>query len=66
MMVRMARALYNLLTTRGFRCFLDKESLESVNDLAALVARSRTLIFVLSDSVLESEWCIQVRRASGR
>ena len=54
-----ARALYNLLTMRGFKCFLDFEFREELNDLEAIVERSTNLIFVLTDLIFDSAWCLK-------
>lgn len=44
---------------KGFDCFLDVEGLEEISDLPLLVAGCDALIFVLTDGVLESRWCLQ-------
>ena len=54
-----ARALYNLLVLRGLKTFLDYEFRSELNDLAKIVSRCKNLIFVLTDNVLESEWCLK-------
>ena len=54
-----ARALYTLFESRDVRCFLDMEFRDDLNDLEELVAASSTLLFVLTDHVLESEWCLK-------
>lgn len=61
-----ARALYNLLTMRGIKCFLDFEFREELNDLEAIVGRSTNVLFVLTDSVFDSEWCIKELAAAVR
>ena len=53
-----ARALHTMLTGMGLRVFLDVECLEDIHDLRTLVARSDNVIFVLTDNVLDSAWCI--------
>ena len=59
-----ARQLYNLLQSHGLNSFLDKASLENVSDLPALVSNSDNFIFVLSDGVLESQWCLEELKAA--
>lgn len=53
------RALHTLLVTRGMTVFLDFEWREELTQLQSAVAGSRVFIFVLSDNVLQSEWCIK-------
>uniref|UniRef100_A0A7S3QWI4 TIR domain-containing protein n=2 Tax=Dunaliella tertiolecta TaxID=3047 RepID=A0A7S3QWI4_DUNTE len=57
-----ARALYNLLVLRGIRTFLDyeyEEELQLDGGLAQIVSHCRNFIFVLTDNVLQSDWCKQ-------
>mmetsp|Transcript_3735 Transcript_3735/g.10146 ORF Transcript_3735/g.10146 Transcript_3735/m.10146 type:complete len:515 (-) Transcript_3735:1905-3449(-) len=58
-----ARALYNLLVLRGISAFLDfeyQEELQLETGLSKLVASCRNFVFVLTDNVLASKWCLQV------
>ena len=59
-----ARALHILFTTRGLSTFLDFEFREELNDLAAIVAACDNFIFVLTDHVFESEWCMHELKAA--
>ncbi|GIL72604.1 hypothetical protein Vretifemale_2947 [Volvox reticuliferus] len=59
-----ARALYNLFVLRGVSCFLDFEYREELGDLAAIVANSLNFIFVLTDNVFESKWCMKELQAA--
>ena len=61
-----ARSLYTLFESRGINCFLDMEYRDDLNDFEVIVSRSRTLLFVLSDNVLESEWCLKELAAAVR
>ena len=61
-----ARALYTLFESRNIKCFLDMEFKDDLNDLEAIVSTSKTLLFVLSDNVLESEWCLKELAAAVR
>jgi len=54
-----ARSLHTLIEGRGVKCFLDVEFRGELNDLELIVSTSRTLIFVLSDNVFDSEWCMK-------
>ena len=54
-----ARSLYTMFESRNIKCYLDiMEFRDDLNDLEAIVSTCRTLLFVLSDKVLESEWCL--------
>ena len=57
-----ARSLYTELQNRGKRCFLDMEFKgvlnDLLNDLEAIVAKSVVLVFILTDNVLDSTWCV--------
>jgi hypothetical protein len=53
-----ARALHTVLIGVGLRVFLDYECLEDVHELPTFVARSANLLFVMTDNVLDSQWCI--------
>jgi hypothetical protein len=50
--------LYDRLTSRGFKVFLDRKDAGVLHDLPALVARSKCFIFVLSSDIFESRWCL--------
>eukprot|EP00967_Tisochrysis_lutea_P006292 scaffold7452_cov13-Tisochrysis_lutea.AAC.1 len=55
-------ALYNLLVLRGVATFLDfeyQEELQLETGLSELVASCRNFVFVLTDNVLASKWCLQ-------
>lgn len=54
-----ARALHAQFTLRGVPTFLDMEFKEELNDLEAIVAQIPNFIFILSDNVLESKWCLK-------
>uniref|UniRef100_A0A7S3R452 TIR domain-containing protein n=1 Tax=Dunaliella tertiolecta TaxID=3047 RepID=A0A7S3R452_DUNTE len=62
-----ARALYNLLVLRGVATFLDfeyQEELQLETGLSELVASCRNFVFVLTDNVLASKWCLQELEAA--
>jgi len=61
-----ARSLFTLFEGRGVKCFLDMEFRGELNDLELIVSTARTLIFVLSDNVFDSEWCIKELAAAVR
>eukprot|EP00798_Chlamydomonas_sp_ICE-L_P019166 gene19166-25775_t len=52
------RALYNLLIVRGIKTFLDFEYREELNQLDKIVSRSQNFIFILTDNIFESNWCM--------
>jgi hypothetical protein len=52
------RALHTMLTVHGYRCFLDVEFDGELGSLSEIVAQSEQVLFVLTDKVLESPWCI--------
>lgn len=54
-----ARALYNLLVLRGIATFLDFEFREELNDLEKIVAGCTNFIFILTDNVFDSKWCMR-------
>jgi len=54
-----ARSIFALLVGKGLDCFLDVEALEEISDLPLIVAGCDALIFVLTDGVLDSRWCLQ-------
>ena len=54
-----ARALHAQFTLRGLPTFLDMEFKEELNDLEAIVATIPNFIFILSDNVFESTWCLK-------
>lgn len=54
-----ARALYNLLVLRGISCFLDFEYREELSDLESIVASCANLVFILTDNIFESQWCMK-------
>lgn len=59
-----ARALYNLLVLRGFSTFLDFEFREDLNQLSDVVSNCANLIFILTDNVFESTWCMRELEAA--
>ena len=61
-----ARSLFTLIEGRGVKCFLDMDFRGELNDLELIVSTARTLIFVLSDNVFDSEWCIKELAAAVR
>jgi hypothetical protein len=52
-----ARALFNLLTQRGYTTYLDFEYLKELKDLREAVSRCQNFIFILSDHIFDSFWC---------
>jgi hypothetical protein len=52
------RALHTMLSVHGYRCFLDVEFDGELGSLAEIVAQSKQVLFVLTDKVLESPWCL--------
>ncbi|PNH11286.1 hypothetical protein TSOC_001876 [Tetrabaena socialis] len=59
-----ARALYNLLVTRGIRTFLDFEYREELKDLGKIVANCHNLVFILTDNIFDSHWCMEELQAA--
>ncbi|KAG2449069.1 hypothetical protein HYH02_005818 [Chlamydomonas schloesseri] len=59
-----ARALYNLLVVRSFKTFLDYEYREELSDLGQIVANSANLIFIMTDNIFDSPWCIRELEAA--
>ena len=55
-----ARALYNLLVLRGYSTFLDFEYREELSRLDEIVGRCTNFIFILTDNIFESPWCMKV------
>ena len=53
------RGLYNTLTELGLRVFLDFECLVDIDGVTATAAAAHNLVFVLTDNVFESMWCIR-------
>jgi hypothetical protein len=54
-----ARTLKTELTDiGGLTCFLDQDADFELGDLMSKVRGSATLIFILSDHIFESEWCL--------
>lgn len=54
-----ARSLHTVLVGQGFTCFLDVDNLEELHDLEMFVAGVDLLIFVLTDHIFESHWCLK-------
>jgi len=42
----------------GLKCFLDQDADFELGDLMAKVRASRCFVFILSEHILESEWCL--------
>ncbi|PNH10425.1 hypothetical protein TSOC_002822 [Tetrabaena socialis] len=59
-----ARALWNLLVSNGYTAFLDFEYKQELGSLGDVVGRCSTFIFVLTDNVFKSEWCIKELKAA--
>ena len=59
-----ARGLYNMLMLRGFTAFLDFEFREELSNLEAVVQACDNFIFILTDNVFESEWCLRELEAA--
>jgi hypothetical protein len=53
-----ARALYNLLDVRGIRSFLDYEYREELSRLEDIVGQCTNFVFVLTDNIFDSKWCL--------
>eukprot|EP01116_Phalansterium_solitarium_P018237 TRINITY_DN4768_c0_g1_i2.p1 TRINITY_DN4768_c0_g1~~TRINITY_DN4768_c0_g1_i2.p1 ORF type:complete len:1097 (-),score=201.58 TRINITY_DN4768_c0_g1_i2:86-3376(-) len=51
-----------------FDCFLDSEARFKIHDLEEIVRRCDTFVFIMTDGILQSEWCLKELRAaiSGR
>jgi hypothetical protein len=54
-----ARGLHNTLTELGLRVFLDFECLDHIESLTATAAAAHNLVFVLTDNVFDSTWCVR-------
>ena len=55
----LARIMHEHLTGRNLRCFLDKNfNGNSWNTLPTLVARSKTVVVLLSEKFVISPWCV--------
>ena len=52
------RHLYDLLTAKGYRVFLDRVDASKLHSLPDIVRSSRCVVFVLSDKIFESSWCL--------
>jgi hypothetical protein len=59
-----ARGLYNKFQLHGFTCFLDYEFREELNDLEAIVAACDNFVFILTEHVFDSRWCMRELRAA--
>ncbi|MEW5313824.1 MAG: hypothetical protein WDW38_005361 [Sanguina aurantia] len=59
-----ARALYNLLVLRGFTTFLDFEYRDELKELGNIVSRCVNFVFVLTDNIFESHWCMEELQAA--
>ena len=58
------RHLYDVLTEKGFRVFLDRVDANKLHNLPAIVRSSRCLVFVLSDKIFDSKWCLYELRTA--
>ena len=52
--------MYNLLVLRGYSTFLDFEYREELSRLDEIVGRCTNFIFILTDNIFESPWCMKV------
>eukprot|EP00798_Chlamydomonas_sp_ICE-L_P008087 gene8087-1330_t len=59
-----ARALHTLFNVRGLSAFLDFEWREELTELETAVGSSRNLVFILTDNILSSHWCIKELQAA--
>jgi hypothetical protein len=59
-----ARSLYDMFQLRGFTCFLDFEFREELNDLDAIVSGCDNFVFILTEHVFDSSWCMRELRAA--
>jgi hypothetical protein len=50
--------LYEKLVARGMKVFLDRRDAGVLHDLPAIVSHSKCFIFVLSDGIFTSKWCL--------
>ncbi|KAH8060431.1 hypothetical protein JL722_4526 [Aureococcus anophagefferens] len=53
-----ARALHTMFTLRGLHAFIDMEYAGDLGTLEDIVRASVVLVFILSDYVLDSPWCV--------
>ncbi|KAG2481807.1 hypothetical protein HYH03_019226, partial [Edaphochlamys debaryana] len=54
-----ARALWNLLVSSGYTVFLDFEFKQELGSLEEMVGKCTHFLFILTDNVFKSEWCIK-------
>ena len=54
----LCRHMYDQLTARGFRVFLDRVDASQLHNLPDIVKASRCVVFVLSPKIFESKWCL--------
>ncbi|KAG2431727.1 hypothetical protein HXX76_009223 [Chlamydomonas incerta] len=54
-----ARALWNLLVSNGYTVFLDFEFKQELGSLEEMVGRCTHFLFIMTDNVFKSEWCIK-------
>ena len=59
-----ARGLYNHFTARGIDTFLDYEHKQDVGELSTIAAAADNFIFILTDNVFDSEYCMRELRAA--
>ena len=59
-----ARGLYNYITGKGFSTFLDYEYKQDVGELTKIAAACDNFIFILTDNVFDSEYCMLELRAA--
>ncbi|GIM07120.1 hypothetical protein Vretimale_11344, partial [Volvox reticuliferus] len=54
-----ARALWNLLVSNGYTVFLDFEFKQELGSLEEMVGHCTHFLFIMTDNVFKSEWCIK-------
>jgi len=50
--------LHTHLTAHGFKVFLDRKDVGKLHDLPAIVRHNQCFVFVLSDHIFTSKWCL--------
>jgi hypothetical protein len=58
--------LYDKLVGRGLKVFLDRKYTGSLHDLPRIVANSKCFVFVLSNDIFSSNWCLLELHAAVR
>uniref|UniRef100_A0A061RFA1 TIR domain-containing protein n=1 Tax=Tetraselmis sp. GSL018 TaxID=582737 RepID=A0A061RFA1_9CHLO len=54
-----ARTLHTIFVSHDLTCFLDVEDLEVLEDLEFIAAGVDVVVFVLTDNIFQSEWCLK-------